>query len=411
MRIFDLFRASKASASQKATSLPAETRALDLADWPAILFAGVETAAGISINPMSAMRCTAVAACVRLISGTLATLPAAIYEKAASGERRESTNHPAYPLITGAANDWTPFSRLIEQVTVDALLTGAGFAYVNRVGNDIRELIRVRPDAVSVTLDQMTSEPSYKIGNNSVDRRNLIHIAAPGSIDPKGDSLVVQGREAIGLALTLQDHAARLFGNSARPGGVISFPADMNADAATKAKEMWQASLSGANAGKTAVLYGGGKWDQMTLSSVDAQFAELWERSNYEICRIFGVPPSLVYELGRATWGNAAQMADAFLKFGFGRWLEIWTSELELKLLSTDERQNFYVSFDTDQLLAADLTARATAYQTLIASRVLNPNECRAREDLPPYTGGEAYANPNVQSGTPKPITEAANND
>ena len=36
----------------------------------------------------------------------------------------------------------------------------------------------------------------------------------------------------------------------------------------------------------------------------------------------------------------------------------------------------------------------------MIAARVMNANECRELESLPPYQGGEAFLNPNVTTET-----------
>ena len=60
----------------------------------------------------------------------------------------------------------------------------------------------------------------------------------------------------------------------------------------------------------------------------------------------------------------------------------------------------FYAEFLTDDLLRTDLAARATAYSTLIAARVLNPNEVRAMENRAPYEGGDQFVNPNTTSTT-----------
>lgn len=380
-----------------------ERRSIDVnADWADLVIGGT-TSAGVVVGPSSAMRSTVVRACVTLISGVLATLPLELFEIAASDERRVSKEHPATPLTSKFANDWTPAPKLIEQVTLDALTNGAGFVFVNRVNGKPQELLRLPPGMVQVNQDPFTLEPQYKITGQKprdVNRRDIIHIQAPGSISVKGDSPVNQCREAIGIALTIEGHVGRLFGNGGRPSGLLKFPAKLGSETASRIKASWQAATSGENSGKTAVLEEGGEFQQLAFSSTDAQTLELWERSAYEICRIFGVPPPLVFELGRATWGNTSALADAFLKFGLARWLQIWTSELALKLLEQGERSNHYFAFDTDQLLAADLAARADAYQKMISSRVLNPNECRAREDLPPYVGGEKYENPNTTSLT-----------
>lgn len=67
----------------------------------------------------------------------------------------------------------------------------------------------------------------------------------------------------------------------------------------------WRASQEGAeNAGKTAVLWDGAQWKQMTLSSVDAQFQQLRVFQLQEIARAFNIPSVLIGELSRATFGH-----------------------------------------------------------------------------------------------------------
>lgn len=120
-----------------------------------------------------------------------------------------------------------------------------------------------------------------------------------------------------------------------------------------------------------------------------------------EIARAFRVPPTLLMEYGRATWGNSEEMGRQFVTYTLLPWLDRWTEEFQLKLFARDERASAFAEFLTDDLLRADLAARATAYAQLIAARVLNPNEVRARENLPPYAGGDTYANPNTASPEP----------
>ena len=49
----------------------------------------------------------------------------------------------------------------------------------------------------------------------------------------------------------------------------------------------------------------------------------------------------------------------------------------------------------------ADIEKRFAAYSSAISSKILNPNEVRAKENLPPYAGGERFENPNTTSGKP----------
>lgn len=140
----------------------------------------------------------------------------------------------------------------------------------------------------------------------------------------------------------------------------------------------------------------GAKYEPISASLADNEFVSLWQHSVVEIARLLGVPPHLLFEMGRATWGNAGEMGGMFLTFALTRWLTSWVGEIRLKLLTPDERQTHYAEFETNALLRTDLSARATAYSQLIAARVINPNEARARENLPPYGGGDQFLNPNV---------------
>ncbi|WP_332712651.1 phage portal protein [Pelagibacterium mangrovi] len=381
-----------------------EQRALDASDFLLDIFGTVPSISGVSVTPSTAMRSPAVRACVEAIAEAVGDLPLHLYEKAADDSRKRSTDHPAYSLLRHEANEWTPSGKFIEQITRDALLHGNGFAFINRASSEPRELIRLDPGSVSVDLDPLTSEPLYRLTDSRkaqrvIDRRDILHIAAPSLNGISGVSPVTQCKEAIALNITLERHAARLFGRGARPSGILTFPQKLGAEAAQRIKASWQAAHAGENSGGTAVLEDGGSFQALTLNSVDAQFLQIWERSTLEICRVFRVPPHLVFELGRATWGNASEMGASFLRFTLTRWLKAWEGEIRLKLIASEDRDRVYAEFLVDDLLRSDLGARADAYGKLIAARVLNPNEARAMENRGPYEGGDRFENPNTTTG------------
>ncbi|WP_244496332.1 phage portal protein [Aureimonas ureilytica] len=367
------------------------------------LFGGTPAAAGIAVTPASAMRSTPVRCAVQTIAEAIGQLPIHVVERGADGSKERATTHPAYALIHDQANDWTPASELLEQVTRDALLHGNGYAFINRAGDEPRELIRLDPSAVAVDRST-TGEPAYAVtergGRRFIDRRDMIHIKAPSLDGLSGASPIMQGQEAIALALVMEQHAAKLFANGARPSGILKFPNKLGAETAPRIKASWNGSHAGGNrSGGTAVLEEGGEFQPLTFSSVDAQFLELWQHVITEIARIFRVPPHMLFELGRATWGNAEEMGASFVRFGLMRWVKVWQGELRLKLFSPEERARFTAEFILDDLLRADTTTRFEAYSKAITARILNPNEVRARENLPPYAGGEEFANPHTTSG------------
>ncbi|RAI25720.1 phage portal protein, partial [Rhodoplanes serenus] len=62
----------------------------------------------------------------------------------------------------------------------------------------------------------------------------------------------------------------------------------------------WLAAHGGAKSGGTAIVQG--SYSPIALTSVDAQFHELRQFQILEIARAFRVPPSMLFDLARATW-------------------------------------------------------------------------------------------------------------
>ena len=108
-------------------------------------------------------------------------------------------------------------------------------------------------------------------------------------------------------------------------------------------------------------------------------------------------------------------MSQSYLSFGLLPRVKIWQGAIS-RLLSPEDQKIYFAEFMVDELVKADIAARFEAYAKAIASRILNPNEARAKENLPPYVGGEVFANPNIDTGAaaaqsnqrPKPQAVAA---
>ncbi|MET4216057.1 HK97 family phage portal protein [Bradyrhizobium sp. LB14.3] len=373
-------------------------------DFLLSLFGAAQTIAGANVTPASAMSCAPVACAVRSISEAVGQLPLRIYKRTADGGKEPATSHPLYRLLGDAPNTWTPASLFRSQVTADALLQPyGGFAQIVRVDGRPFELIRLDPQLSAIVVDYSNFEPAYAIkadGKNparEIPAADIIHIHSPAYRPSRG--LVGEGREAIALCMVLEQHAARLFGNGARPSGVLSLKGSITADALTKAKAAWQAAHSGTNSGGTAVLPSDASWQAMTFSSVDAQFLELRKFAIAEIARLFRVPLHMLMEADRSTPRSIEALGQEFVTMTLLPWLKGWEQALELKLLAKEERDQFCIEFNLDAFARADLLARAQALSVAVAARILNPNEARSIGfGLPAYVGGDTFENPNTSS-------------
>lgn len=367
---------------------------------------------GINVNPTTAMQCTAVYRAVTLIATSLGNLPVKVYKRLDEGGKEADPSHPAFSLVHDDATEWQSAADFRERITADALLHGAGFALVQRDlsgdPGDPVELIYLPPGTVQAKVDSY-GEPFYLLGSAQTRYgfRDVLHVAAPFDLAP-----IKACREAIGLALVLERYAARLFGNGARPSGIITLKDRADEKAVANISAAWKAAHGGDKSGGTAILPGDAGYQQLTFSSVDAQFAEMRSFQVAEIARAFGVPPVLLQDYDRATWSNSEQMGRQFLQFTLLPWLQAWQAAYRRALLTPDERSTHLIEFIVDDLLRGDFASRVEGYSKLIAARVLNPNEVRAMENRAPYVGGDEFVNPNtLTSGTPQAPAPKENND
>jgi HK97 family phage portal protein len=393
----------------KALGFGSEQKSISLTDPRAReMFGVVPSAAGVTVSATTALYVPAVLHAVRLISETIGSLPCKLYRE--EGDSKEAAkDHGGFKLVHRFANEWTSAGQLRVELTMDALMHGAGYAEVVRVGDDRPyHLFRLAPGTVQRRFKD-DGEPIYLVqrerGRQELKSfRDVLYMPAFGATSP-----ITFGKEAIGVAMVLERHAANLFGSGARPSGIVSNEKPAGGEAGSKIIAnilmSWRTWQSNGN-GDPLILDAGWKYDQPAMTSTDAQFLEHRVEQVREIARIFGVPPHMLYELSRNTYSNAEQMAASFLQLCLRPWLDRWQDAYATVLLSEDEQHDLYFEFVIDDLQRADAAGRAEIFGKLIAARVMTPNEVRAAMNLPDAgPEGDQFANPYTTTTTTGPAT------
>ncbi|WP_415402882.1 phage portal protein [Tateyamaria sp. SN3-11] len=385
--------------------LQQDSKSVTLTDSEALsLFGAIPTSSGIQVSPNSALKVPAVACAVGLISETMGGLPAKLHD----AENKDIlADHPAHKLIHREANPWTSAAQLREQLTLDALMHGAGHALVIRNANgDPIELHRLEHGRCQHCLE-LDGTPYYLVtpegaGQVRMSYADVLRVEAFGAVSP-----ITLGREAIGLAMQFENHMSGVFSNGGRPSGVITSTKVLDVETKKKLAASWFATHGGKNAGATALLDEGMSYNQIAMTMVDTQFAENRLEQIREIARVFRVPPTLIFELTRGTWSNTEQMMRQFLTLTLKPWIETWEWGYARCLLTDQERDELSVSFDVDNLLSADHAAKATAFSQYRAAGVMTANDVRENLNLPPREDGNELSNPFTTSNTTPP----ANNE
>lgn len=360
------------------------------ADW---LRGGMESSAGVSVTPESAMHVAAVYACIRVLSETLAQLPIHVYERQANGNKRLALEHPLNRILSAQPNGWQTSFEFIEMLQGHLTLRGNAYAAIvpGALGS-VDQLIPLNPARMKVERLN-TGRLIYTLTKPSGDRvffsqDEIFHLRGLSCDGMVGMNPIELARDSIGAAKATEDHGARLFANGARPSGLLTSDKPIKKETAATLRESWTSTYGGENQGKVAVLWDGLKWQDIGMTNEDSQFLETRKFSVREIARIFHVPPHMIADLEQATFSNIEQQSLEFLTYTMLPWLRRWEAAISRDLIS-DER--YYAKFNYEGLLRGDSAARSAFYREMLNVGVFSINEVRELEDMNPIPDGDVH--------------------
>ena len=359
---------------------------------------------GKHVNERSAMQTTAVYACVRILSESIAGLPVHLYRYMDTGSKEKALTHPLYRLLHDEPNPEMTSFVFRETLMTHLLLWGNAYAQIIRNGKgEVIALYPLMPNRMTVDRDehgqlyysyQMSNEdaPTMKTGTVVLKPRDVLHVPGLGFDGLVGYSPIAMAKNSIGMAIACEEYGAKFFANGATPGGLLEFPGTVkNPDAI---RESWNKGFSGSNSHKLAILEEGMQYTPISISPEQAQFLETRKFQIDEIARIFRVPPHMVGDLEKSSFSNIEQQSLEFVKYTLEPWIVRWEQSLNRSLLSETEKATFFVKFNVDGLLRGDYQSRMSGYATARQNGWMSANDIRELENLdriPPELGGDLY--------------------
>ncbi|HEU4709832.1 MAG TPA: phage portal protein [Methylophilaceae bacterium] len=355
---------------------------------------------GVAVNWKTALQCSVAFACARAIAEGIAQVPFKLFLERANGVGKDpAKKHPLYDLIANKPNDWQTSFELREMIGLHLSFRGGSFIYkVRGLRGQIVELLPFEPQMVRTVRDGW--DLSYEVHADGkiikVAKDDMWHLRGISWDGVNGLDVIRLAREAIGLALAMEEHSARMFSNGAKPGGALITEATLKEDQAKLLKQIWEEQYAGANNHyKTAVLFGGLKWEPFAMTGVDAQHLEQRRLAVEEICRYFRVMPIMVGHADKsATYASAEQMFLAHVVHTMMPWYARIENSADVNLLTQEERLGgYYTKFIVQALLRGASKDRADFYAKALGAGGTQPfmtvDEIRGLEDLNPF-GGKA---------------------
>lgn len=379
------------------------------------------SAAGKSVNERSAMQMTAVYACVRILSESIAGLPLHMYRYEEDSSKTKAVEHPLYHLLHDEPNPEMTSFIFRETLMSHLLLWGNAYAQIIRNGKgDVIALYPLMPNRMKVERDtkgqlyyeyQTMKEdaPTMKGAVYQLDPSEVLHVPGLGFDGLVGYSPIAMAKNAIGLAIAAEEYGSKFYANGAAPSGVLEHPNVLKDPA--KVRDSWNAAFGGSsNAHRVAVLEEGMKYTPISISPNEAQFLETRKFQIDEIARIFRVPPHMVGDLEKSSFSNIEQQSLEFVKYTLNPWVCRWEQALQRALLSDDEKGKYFFRFNVEGLLRGDYQSRMQGYATARQNGWMSANDIRELENIdriPAELGGDLY----LVNGNMLPLSQVEQNN
>ena len=375
--------------------------------------------AGINVNQWNAMQLSAVYACIRVLSETVAQLPLNVHRRTKIGSEL-ANEHPLHNLLHNEPNAWMT-SFVWREISQGHLCSwGNAYSYIerNKKGEPL-SLFPLLPDRTCPVIEQGRLFYTTTINEQLLKLRasDVLHIPALGFDGVMGLSPISLHREAIGLGMAAQTFGARFFGSGATLAGILKHPGKLKRKAENpddpspvdRLRRQFSDLFAGLNnSHKVAVLEEGMNFERIGVPPNDAQFLETRKFQITEIARVFNVPSHMINDLDHATFNNISELSIGFLRYTMTPWLVRWEQEINRKLFITpQDKQRYFVKFSVGGLLRGTSKERAESYKMGIEGGWLSRNEVRKLEDLNPVQGLDQYLVPlNMGDGQKPPAGE-----
>ncbi len=364
------------------------------------------SAGGIAVTQLSALQVSTVQACVSIRAEDVAKLPVHVYRRRGNGGRDIVEDHPLERVLQ-RPNGYQSRFEFMEQMQVAQLLRGNAYAVILRDGRGrVIGLVPVNPDRVWI-FEAPGGQVFYQVARRGlhetavlesmplmIPSEDILHLrwmALDNSL--YGASRIGLAREAIGLALSQQELAGRLSANSTNLGGVLTTDQKLTEEAAKRLSRAWKERKQGLkNAGDTAVLEQGLKWQPMGMTARDAELVASRNMQVQEIARLYRMPLHKLGIVERGAGTSVEELDQDYMNSVVSSDLGRWEAKLSETFGLADD--GVFVEFDVTAFLRASLQVRYNAYRTGIVGMFLTPNEARRAEGLPDHPEGDTLYQP-----------------
>jgi HK97 family phage portal protein len=330
------------------------------------------------ITKEQALQIPAVSACVDIICNTIASLPIQLYQE--SNENVKPIIDDRVLLLNDDTKDTLDGNQFKRALVEDYLLTGGGYAYINRARNTTKSLHYVEDSYVAINKNTDPIQKRYEILINGMPYRDFefIKLIRKTKDGVTGQGIIKDNNKMFSVAYNTMIFEEMNVKTGGSKKGFLKSETRLSKEAIEELKLAWNNLYKNSNENNVVVLNNGMDFKEATQTSVELQLDQNKTTNANEICKIFLVPPRILN--GDASY----EEYNNWIKICILPILAAFECAINKDLLLPSEKNNLYFAFDTNSLLKADIESRYKAYEIASKNGLMQTDEIRYLENLPP---------------------------
>jgi len=371
---------------------------------------------GVAVTPDIALKSSALYAVLKVLSETVASMPMEIHKNLADGGRELATNHPLYELLAFQPNHYQTATEFWEMQMFHA--AGRGTAYAEIIPGprgSVDQLLPLHPARVQ-TLWLEDDTLAYDVHDPRTGRKRrllqdeVFRIPGLASNGVTGMPAIELAAEDIGLGMSADAYAARVFSNKLNIGGFLVHPGKLSPEGQKNLiKSLMERFTGSGNAHRPMVLQEGMKFEKASMDASQAQLLEARKWQTILIAQRFRVPLHMLAIDDQTNRSTVEQQAQDFTRYTLRPWVRKIEQAIRRDLITA--KTTYAAKFNMNALLRGDIKTRGEYYAKALGSGGHRPwmsvNEIRALENQNPVPGGDVMEPPvNMQNQIAPPEPE-----
>lgn len=326
-----------------------------------------------------ALQIPTVAGCIDKIASTIASVPINLY-RLQDGEKPERiTDDRRLYLLNHDTGDVMQSAQFMRAMIEDYFLGAYGaYAYINRSGSEeIQSINYVPQKEISV---QDNNDPIFKdfqvwVRGEDYLPYQFLRVMRKTEDGIRSRTIVEDNPLLISTAYESLKFENTMVKRGGNKKGYLTPENKLTKEAMDSLRKNFRDAYGSNTSDNVVVLNAGMKFQESSNTSVEMQLNENKESNAVEICKLFGVPPTIL--TGKITERDREE----FLRTCTSIMVDFERS-MDRDILLESEKGKLMFKFDTNELTRGNLKDKFEAYQIALKNSWMTVDEVREKEGL-----------------------------